>query len=1330
MSPSRPVRRASVAGMTVALLTSTAIAAAPAMAGGPAPDQPPPEEVLEIEGAVVEEGDPEGEPQPLDAGVDEDAAVVIEQEPVYIDTLITIGLAGAYDTSGAHALLDRINEIRAEAAAEGITVDGVPVSGAPLEWSPELESVAQQRAAEVSFSFSHERPDGSGQLTALEGNGLEIEVLDENLALGEGTFASVESWYAEKQAYLDYLATELDTGNFARYATLISDDYHYVGIASFTLETLYEIDLEDPSLPLERSRAASVFDTEEGARTIPGMGYVAGTVGTGSTAVVALFSATPSGEAATYPDGPATIPVQVTPEYIVGSVEGPSTLVEGQSGQAVAHAVVGADPWGGSTTIQGDVSGSIDIGWSSSDEAVAVVDPAGTVTAVSPGTAVITATAGDLTIQGDVSGSIDIGWSSSDEAVAVVDPAGTVTAVSPGTAVITATAGDLMLGSFELTVEAAPPVPVSISPLDPVSTPSGTTPQLPSTVLAAMSDGTQAELPVEWDSMDPALYSAREGGSFQVTGRAQGWDEPVLAQVDVEPAQALSATSPDPVSTEAGTAPHEGGSFQVTGRAQGWDEPVLAQVDVEPAQALSATSPDPVSTEAGTAPQLPATVQVAWSNGETTDEPVEWGAVDPGLYAETGSFSVNGTVSSTDLTVSCPVEVYAAAPEPVSVATLDPIVIDEGAEPELPKTVEVTWSDGSVTTEAVAWEQVDPEILAEAGSHLLTGSVGKTGLTVSCELTVEAAPATPASATSPDPVTTEAGTAPQLPTTVKVTWSDGETIDEPVEWDAVDPKLYAEGGSFAVEGTACGLPVACTVTVAPAFVTGVATLSPITTPSGTAPALPGTVSAEMSNGTSRELPVTWDAVDPELYCARAGGSLVATGAAEGWEAPVEVEVVVEPAYIESVENPPAVSTVEAVAPVLPESLATTWSNGESDQAQVTWSAVEPSAYAQPGAFEVSGTLEGWDSPITCQVTVNAKSALSVEDPQPVQTEAGTAPVLPETVAVAWDNGSETQEPVAWDTVDPASYHNGGTFTVNGTVETAGLPAEVTVEVAPATPLSCAEAVASTPAGLVPELPSGLEVQWSNGDETTEPVSWPDHDAATYLVPGDVLVEGAFENPAVNLTAQATVVVTDPIIVGLETPAPITIVAGVRPVLPDETTATLSDGSTTVLPIAWSEIPASLYHSAGTFAVEGHVEGFDDPLAIQVDVTPALPQWVQSVYVTTTQRTAPILPDTVRVVWTNGETTQEPVAWRTISPTQYSRPGSFTVNGTAADQAVQATVTVVEGQVRPVAPDGEDIAPTADETPQQGPLVAWLAATGSALVASAAALIHRRRNRDL
>ena len=1315
MSPSRPVRRASVAGMTVALLTSTAIAAAPAMAGGPAPDQPPPEEVLEIEGAVVEEGDPEGEPQPLDAGVDEDAAVVIEQEPVYIDTLITIGLAGAYDTSGAHALLDRINEIRAEAAAEGITVDGVPVSGAPLEWSPELESVAQQRAAEVSFSFSHERPDGSGQLTALEGNGLEIEVLDENLALGEGTFASVESWYAEKQAYLDYLATELDTGNFARYATLISDDYHYVGIASFTLETLYEIDLEDPSLPLERSRAASVFDTEEGARTIPGMGYVAGTVGTGSTAVVALFSATPSGEAATYPDGPATIPVQVTPEYIVGSVEGPSTLVEGQSGQAVAHAVVGADPWGGSTTIQGDVSGSIDIGWSSSDEAVAVVDPAGTVTAVSPGTAVITATAGDLT-----------------------------------------------LGSFELTVEAAPPVPVSISPFDPVSTPSGTAPQLPATVLAAMSDGTQAELPVEWDAMDPALYSAREGGSFQVTGRAQGWDEPVLAQVDVEPAQALSATSPDPVSTEAGTAP-----------------------------------------------QLPATVQVAWSNGETSDEPVEWGAVDPALYAEAGAFSVDGTVSGTDLTVSCPVEVYAAAPEPVSVATLSPIVIDEGAQPELPKTVEVTWSDGSVTTEAVTWEQVDPEvlakpgafdvsgtvgdtgltatctvevlapapvpastatvapiaieagqplelpktvevtwsdgsvtteavtweqvdpkILAEAGSYLLTGSVGETGLTVSCELTVEAAPATPVSTASPDPVTTEAGTAPQLPATVKVTWSDGKASDEPVEWNTVDPKLYAEGGSFTVEGLACELPVTCTVTVAPAFVTGVAALSPVTTPSGTAPALPGTVSAEMSNGTTRELPVTWGAVDPELYCARAGGSLVATGAAEGWEAPIEVEVVVEPAYIESVENPPAVSTVEAVAPVLPESLATTWSNGESDQAQVVWGAVEPSAYAQPGAFEVSGTLEGWDSPITCQVTVNAKSALSVEDPQPVQTEAGTAPMLPETVTVAWDNGSETQEPVAWDAVDPASYHNGGTFNVSGAVEAAGLPAEVTVEVAPATPLSCAEAVASTPAGLVPELPSGLEVQWSNGDETTEPVSWPEHDATTYLVPGDVLVEGTFENPAVNLVARATVVVTDPVIVGLETPAPITTVAGARPVLPNETTATLSDGSTAVLPIAWSEIPASLYHSAGTFAVEGRVEGFDDPLAIQVDVTPALPQWIQSVYVTTTQRTAPILPDTVRVVWTNGETTQEPVVWRAISPTQYSRPGSFTVNGTVADQAVQATVTVVESQARPVAPDDEDIAPTADETPQQGPLVAWLAATGSALVASAAALIHRRRNRSL
>ncbi len=175
----------------------------------------------------------------------------------------------------------------------------------------------------------------------------------------------------------------------------------------------------------------------------------------------------------------------------------------------------------------------------------------------------------------------------------------------------------------------------------------------------------------------------------------------------------------------------------------------------------------------------------------------------------------------------------------------------------------------------------------------------------------------------------------------------------------------------------------------------------------------------MSNGTTRELPVTWGAVDPELYCARAGGSLVATGAAEGWEAPIEVEVVVEPAAALEAEPPAGVTTEEAVAPVLPATAKVAWSNGETTEEQVAWDPVDESSYAAAGTFEAGGTAAG--VPVSCAVTVVEPTVASVAQPGPVTTPSGTAPALPGTVSAEMSNGTARELPVTWEAVDPELY---------------------------------------------------------------------------------------------------------------------------------------------------------------------------------------------------------------------------------------------------------------------------------------------------------------------
>ncbi|MFD7402046.1 LamG-like jellyroll fold domain-containing protein [Streptomyces sp. NPDC059866] len=66
---------------------------------------------------------------------------------------------------------------------------------------------------------------------------------------------------------------------------------------------------------------------------------------------------------------------------------------------------------------------------------------------------------------------------------------------------------------------------------------------------------------------------------------------------------------------------------------------------------------------------------------------------------------------------------------------------------------------------------------------------------------------------------------------------------------------------------------------------------------------------------------------------------------------------------------------------------------------------------------------------------------------------------------------------------------------------------------------------------------------------------------------------------------------------------------------------------------------------------------------------------------TTTGTAPSLPVAVRSSFSDGYDRDTPITWDAVPPEKYAQTGTFTVAGTAAGRAVQATVTVVrEGQL--------------------------------------------------
>ena len=217
------------------------------------------------------------------------------------------------------------------------------------------------------------------------------------------------------------------------------------------------------------------------------------------------------------------------------------------------------------------VDGAV-VAWSSSDEAVATVSPQGLVTAVSNGTAQITARAenasaqvqvmvmqeaGNIVIEPSAATLMAVGetvqfsaavldlngqpvdgavvaWSTSDEAVATVSPQGLVTAVSNGTAQITARAGNVSAQVQVMVMQEAGSI--VIEPAEATLIALGETVQFSAAVLDQNGQPVDGAV-VAWSSSDEAvatvspqgLVTAVSNGTAQITARAGN----VSAQVQV-----------------------------------------------------------------------------------------------------------------------------------------------------------------------------------------------------------------------------------------------------------------------------------------------------------------------------------------------------------------------------------------------------------------------------------------------------------------------------------------------------------------------------------------------------------------------------------------------------------------------------------------------------------------------------------------------------------------------------------------------------------------------------------------------------------------------------
>ena len=824
------------------------------------------------------------------------------------------------------------------------------------------------------------------------------------------------------------------------------------------------------------------------------------------------------------------------------------------------------------------------------------------------------------------------------------------------------------------------------------------------------------------------------------------------------------ATTDEPVTWEPLTdeqlamlKSREGGSFEVAGTVGTLGEDVTVKVTVLPAVPVYADMPSAQEIWVGGTPELPETLTVTWSNGDVSDEPVTWDELDTSVA---GTLTATGTIEGLSSPVTAQVTV-----KPLGVASVEgqDVELDiasgemnaDALFAALPATASVSWSDGSVTEEPIAWSALPGEQEAALSSRggaafTLSGVVGETGVAASAQIKVEAAAMVSAEAVPAQEVWV--GGAPELPETVAVTWSNGDVTDEPVSWGAADT---SRPGSLEVQGSVEGLadPVAATVEVRVPEAVSAGDGEPLaaSVPSGASAAdalaaLPQTVPVAWSDGSVTEEPVAWAEPDEAQLAAlssREGGTVEVQGAVGETGQSVSATVEVAPAEPVSAQAPQAQEVWVGGEPALPETVAVTWSNGDVTDEPVSWGAADTS---RPGSLEVQGSVEGLADPVAATVEVRVPEAVSAGDGEPLAASvpsgasaADALAALPQTVPVAWSDGSVTEEPVAWAEPDEAqlaalSSREGGTVEVQGAVGETGQSVSATVEVAPAEPVSAqAPQAQEVWVGGEPALPETVAVTWSNGDVTDEPVAW---GAADTSRPGTVEVQGTVEGLADPVAATVEVRAPEATAVEVSDAAAQTLEVepGAVPDLPATVQVSWSDGQTSEEPVVW-DVPGAEEFVAGTdVKISGEVEATQQSVEVTVhvkDEEPAPAPQAES----DSDKDAAAATDTKTG---EDDPASQPAASSTKPDTAATQDGkadqadSASKPDAAADKDSKADQAATAPQ--PAAPEKSDATDaTSSEERQQAGLPAWVIATlaglGAAFVAAVAFVVSKRRHAE-
>ena len=141
---------------------------------------------------------------------------------------VILGIKGEFLTPDKEAILNRINEIRQEAANERLVTKFVPI-----KWSTELEKTALIRAVESDITSDHKRLTDKEWISAFSETSKEGKIA-ENLAWNDSGFLdAIEQWYGEKEDFMKFRRGETVKGAIGHYRSLIDPGFKALGLAAF-----------------------------------------------------------------------------------------------------------------------------------------------------------------------------------------------------------------------------------------------------------------------------------------------------------------------------------------------------------------------------------------------------------------------------------------------------------------------------------------------------------------------------------------------------------------------------------------------------------------------------------------------------------------------------------------------------------------------------------------------------------------------------------------------------------------------------------------------------------------------------------------------------------------------------------------------------------------------------------------------------------------------------------------------------------------------------------------------------------------------------------------